>query len=102
MYTLSDLARISGAKRRSVQLWAEAGALKADPITNRMGPGVHRRFSRQEAQIAKLLFPLADIGLPIGKLLRVAESVRGKEWSGNFVIKNGPATLTVDLSYCVV
>ncbi|QKC84384.1 hypothetical protein [Mesorhizobium sp. NZP2077] len=75
-YTLADLTRIVGAKRRTIQLWAEAGAIKADDETERAGTGTHRRFSRREALIACLLKPFADYQMSIGFLIGIADSIR--------------------------
>ena len=76
MYTLADITRITGAKRRTVQLWAEAGAIKADPITERAGSGVHRTFSKEEVLIACVLNGFARHAISIGSLIRAAEGVR--------------------------
>ena len=75
-HTLADLTRISGAKRRSVQLWAEGGVLKADPTTERAGTGTHRTFGRDEAIIACVVHALAQSQIAIGELLRLADIVR--------------------------
>jgi hypothetical protein len=75
-YTLADLTKLTGAKRRTVQLWAEAGAIIADPGTDRAGTGTHRKFSHQEAIIALVINPLARLHVSIGDLLKVASSVR--------------------------
>jgi DNA-binding transcriptional MerR regulator len=75
-YLLSDVARITGAKRRSVQLWAEAGAIQAYPSTERAGAGIHRVFDETELYIACVLTAFAAHGLPIGKLLKIAGKLR--------------------------
>jgi hypothetical protein len=74
--TLADIAKITGAKPRSVQLWAEAGVLKADPITERRGSGVHRTFSRDEGLVACVVNAFAVQGVAIGNLLHAANGVR--------------------------
>jgi hypothetical protein len=76
MYTLSDLTRLTGAKRRSVQLWAEGGAIRAEEGTERQGSGIHRTFDRDEAIIACILAPFAETGAPIGRLIRIANGLR--------------------------
>jgi hypothetical protein len=76
LYSLSDLAEISGAKRRTVQLWAEGGALRAEPGSDRMGRGTHREFQQIEAVIAAILARLAPWNISIGKLRRIAEGFR--------------------------
>jgi hypothetical protein len=76
MYTLADLTRISGLKRRTVQLWAEGGALIAEPATERQGSGVHRLFSRSEAIICVMLAQLGSVSPPIGRLKFMAGLIR--------------------------
>lgn len=75
-YTLADLARVTGAKRRSLQLWADAGAIMADQSTDRAGTGTHRRFPRDEAIIACVVHAFALHQIAIGELLRIAAMVR--------------------------
>jgi hypothetical protein len=77
MYTLADITRMCGAKRRSVQLWAEAGAIVAEPGTSREGSGVHRVFDRNEVIIACILHGLAVQAVSIGKLVMLATLLRG-------------------------
>jgi DNA-binding transcriptional MerR regulator len=76
-YTLSELAKITGAKPRSIQLWADAGIIKAAAATERAGSGTHRRFDRQEAVIACVLTPFADQKIAIGGLSQIAHWLRG-------------------------
>lgn len=76
MFTLADLVRITGAKRRSLQLWADRGALKADPGTDAAGSGVHRVFSKDEAIIACVLNGFARQEVAIGNLVKVALGIR--------------------------
>lgn len=80
-YTLADLTRITGAKRRSVQLWAEAGVIRAKRDTERRGTGTHRRFSRDEAIIACIVHAFAKQQMSIGTLLMISKVVR--LWMGN-------------------
>jgi hypothetical protein len=75
-FTLADLVEITGAKRRSVQLWAEAGALVADSGTERAGTGVHRRFNRREAIIANILSALSRLRISIGVMVSIADTTR--------------------------
>jgi hypothetical protein len=75
-YTLADLAHITGAKRRSLQLWADARAIVAELPTDHAGTGVHRRFSRDEAIIACILSAFASHQISIGGLVQIAKSVR--------------------------
>jgi hypothetical protein len=76
MFTLADLVKMTGAKRRTVQLWSEGGAIKALPVTDRQGSGVHREFNLDEAMVAAVLVPFAEKGLPIGRLIFVGDTIR--------------------------
>jgi hypothetical protein len=75
-YSLSELVSRTGAKRRAVQLWADGGVLEGIQATDRAGTGVHRQFPTAEVQIAALLVPLANMGVPIGILKQFAARVR--------------------------
>ncbi len=76
-YTLADLVKITGARRRTLQLWAEGRVLEALPTTERQGTGTHRRFDRNEAIVACLLHGFArKMQMPIGVLLRISELLR--------------------------
>ncbi|MCZ6509367.1 MAG: hypothetical protein O7G13_11695 [Alphaproteobacteria bacterium] len=76
-YTLANLTEFTGAKRRTVQVWAEGGVIQAEASTSRAGTGVHRRFSRDEAIIACLVHAFARrLQSPIGVLLRISALVR--------------------------
>jgi hypothetical protein len=76
-YSLADLTKLTGAKRRSVQLWAEAGVVQADPGTERAGTGTHRRFSRKEAITACLVNAFAQrLQMPVGVLLHLSKVIR--------------------------
>ena len=82
-YSLADIVRISGGKRRSVQLWAEAGAIRAFSRTDRQGTGTHRRFSRDEVIIACCLDSLARRQVGIGELIRIGRGLRKFLNAGN-------------------
>lgn len=73
-YTLADLIKLTGAKRRSLLFWSDAGVLQAQRGTDRSGKGVHRRYSREEAVVAAILSGFAD--MTIGMLRSVAQAVR--------------------------
>jgi len=73
---LSDLVRITGAKRRALQIWADRGALRAEPETESSGSGVHRTFSREEAVIACVLTGFSQQEVAIGNLLKVSHGMR--------------------------
>ena len=75
-YTLADIVRISGAKRRSIQLWAEAGVIHAHSSTERRGTGTHRRFSKDEAIIASIINVFSKRQVAIGELQRLASALR--------------------------
>jgi DNA-binding transcriptional MerR regulator len=76
MYTLADLTRMAGIKRRTVQLWAEGGVLIAESATERQGSGVHRAFSRDEAIICLILSRFAQWNMSIGRLEKLAIAIR--------------------------
>jgi hypothetical protein len=77
-YSLAELTKIIGAKRRTVQLWAEGGVIQALPGTDRAGTGTHRRFSRDEAIIGCFVHAFSgELQLPIGVLIRLSRTVRG-------------------------
>src|SRR3984885_2906215 len=75
-YSLADVVKMSGGKRRSVQLWAEAGAIQAFSRTDKRGTGTHRRFSRDEVVIACCLNSLARRQVGIGELIRIGKGLR--------------------------
>jgi hypothetical protein len=83
-FSLSDLEDLTAAKRRSIQLWADAGVIRAYPRTDRRGTGTHRRFSRDEAIIGCIIAGLANRQRPIGELLRLSVVIRGFLNSGKF------------------
>ena len=66
--TLSEVAKVTGAKKRTIQVWADTGLIHPSNATSRRGTGVHRRFSEGEVKVAALLTPLANLGLTIGQL----------------------------------
>src|SRR5450759_1662022 len=70
-YSLADVVRMTGGKRRSVQLWAESGAILAYPATDKRGTGTHRSFSRDEVIIACCLNGLARRQVGIGELILI-------------------------------
>ena len=74
-YELSDIVRIMVGRKRTVQFWAEVGAIKADPVTERAGSGVHRTFSKVEVVIACVLNGFARHGISVGFLIRAAEGL---------------------------
>jgi hypothetical protein len=75
-YSLADVVRMTGGKRRSVQLWAESEAILAYPATDRRGTGTHRSFSRDEVIIACCLNGLARRHVGISELKRIGRGLR--------------------------
>lgn len=75
---LSDIARVTGAKPRSVQLWAEAGIVVPLPGTHREGPGAHRKYSLEEAAIACCIWPFAVEKVAIGGLKALSLATRAE------------------------
>lgn len=76
LFTLADIVRFTASKRRSVQLWAEGGVIRADPSTEREGSGVHRRFSKDEVIVACVIAAFANDNATIGSLIRLANGIR--------------------------
>src|ERR1019366_3730297 len=76
-FTLADLTRFTGAKRRSVQFWAEKKVILEDRTTELAGSGTHRRFSRSEAVMACLLPPFAiRLKISVGELVDISAGIR--------------------------
>jgi hypothetical protein len=75
-FTLSRLAEIARVPKRAMQLWADAGVIKADPSTMLAGSGVHRRFGRDELIIACVVAPFAKQKVAVGGLQTVSMAVR--------------------------
>ena len=75
-YSLSDIVSLSNARPRSVQLWADAAAILANPATEKRGTGTHRRFGRDEAIIACCLTGFARRQVGIGELKRIGRAIR--------------------------
>ena len=75
-YSLADLVEVTGANRRSVQIWAERSVLQALVGTEAAGTGVHRRFTRDEAIIACVVHAFAMRHIAIGGLLEISAAVR--------------------------
>jgi hypothetical protein len=75
-YSLADLVEITGAKRRSLQIWADRGVIQPIKSTINAGTGVHRLFSRTEAIIACIIHPFALRQIAVGELHQIAAIVR--------------------------
>jgi hypothetical protein len=76
LYTLSDLERRSGVKRRILQIWGETGVLVPEGATAHGGKGIHRRFPASEVIIAVLVKPLAAANIQVGHLAGLAGALR--------------------------
>ena len=50
--------------------------IQSTPDTDRAGTGVHRLFQGREVQVAALLVPLSELGMPIGVLRGFAGIIR--------------------------
>jgi hypothetical protein len=75
-YSLRDLVEVTGAKPRSLQLWADRKVIHAVADTDDAGSGVHRRFSRDEAIIACMVHAFALRQISIGELKVIAQIFR--------------------------
>lgn len=76
--SLADIARVSRVKRRTIQLWADVGVLRALPSTMLRGSGVHRRFTTSELKLAQTLRSFHDqaIAIAIGMIKEIADRIR--------------------------
>lgn len=74
--TLSEVIRRTGAKKRSLQLWTDAGIVRVAPSTDRAGSGVHRRYEEGEERLIAILAGLAKLNVPIGWLKYFASEFR--------------------------
>src|SRR5271157_1387816 len=88
--TLADIVKATGAKPRTVQLWADAGVIVPEPGSDREGSGRHRQFSKREAAIACIIAPFAVEKVAIGGLKAIAFGLRqemqldaGGIWASN-------------------
>ena len=75
-YSLRDLVEVTGAKPRSLQLWADRKVIHAVADTDDAGSGVHRRFSRDEAIIACMVHAFALRQISIGELKVIGQLFR--------------------------
>lgn len=73
-YTLADLAKLTGLKPRTLQLWAEGGVLRVDEVHG--GSGRYRRYGRREAIIACLMVPFHRLQMTIGQLVLISADIR--------------------------
>ena len=71
--TLSEVARATGAKPRTLQFWTSSGVLVPEKGTLHGGPGTHRRYPHQELEIAAILASLNGFNLQVGTLRSLAD-----------------------------
>lgn len=75
-YTIGEIAAAHGEKVRTVQFWADSGALQPKEGTGRKGKGTQRRFSETEMRLAGLAKRLAAMNSPIGEISDVLSRIR--------------------------
>ncbi|HYE70095.1 MAG TPA: hypothetical protein VD932_01055 [Aquabacterium sp.] len=95
-FTLAEIVARTGAKRRTVQLWADGGVLLSVAGTDRAGTGTSRQFYSWEVEIAALLVPLAEAGIQIGRLLQFSALLRSAILVGH--IKKAESDKRIDVS----
>ena len=74
--TLSQLAKCTGLKPRTLQFWTLNGVIQCDPETEHGGPGVPRRYSEDEVATALVLSEIIRMPLQVGALREIAERFR--------------------------
>lgn len=75
-YSLADLVKVTGAKRRSLQLWADREVIRPIPSTADAGTGIHRQYSRKEAIVACIIQGFALRQISIGELKFISIAIR--------------------------
>lgn len=75
IYSTKQLCNHAGTTYRRVDYWARHGVLNAYG-SNIPGSGVHRRWSRREVQLARVVARLADLGAQTPVLRQVAMNLR--------------------------
>ena len=88
-YSVAEIVKRTGALRRRVQLWADAGVIRSSAATQHGGSGTHRAFDGTELQIAALVTPLANLSMSIGLLKFFADEIR-PILCGNFLRRKWP------------
>ena len=83
MATLSEIAGATGAKPRTIQLWADAGVIIPEAGTDREGSGRYREFGKVEVIIACVVAPFAAEKMAIGGLLGIARALRMYQHEAN-------------------
>jgi DNA-binding transcriptional MerR regulator len=80
-YSVSDIAKATGLKTRTIQFWADKGVMRASSVTTDAGKGTHRSFSADELIIACLVHPLSlghkgNQVRSIGELKEISKNLR--------------------------
>ena len=73
---LSDLAKLTGLKPRTLQFWTTSGVIQPDEGTKHGGPGVHRRYRPTEVIIACIIAELSKFNFQVGMLGEIASYLR--------------------------
>lgn len=74
--SLSELAKLTGMKPRTLQFWAASGAIIPEEGTKHGGPGVHRKYPQAEVEIACVLAAISSFNLQVGALIAIANKLR--------------------------
>ena len=74
--TLSQLVKCTGLKPRTLQFWTLNRVIYCDPETEHGGPGVPRRYTKNEVAIALVLSEVIRMPLQVGALREIAERLR--------------------------
>jgi hypothetical protein len=72
----THVAQAVGATKRQVQLWSDAGVLRAVPGTDRAGRGRQRIYLKSELPLAALASFLSAYQIPIGRLQVIVSDLR--------------------------
>jgi DNA-binding transcriptional MerR regulator len=80
-YSVADVIKATGMKRRTIQFWADKGVIHATRPTQEGGSGVHRSFTRSEVIIACLIHPVSlgwrgDQTRSLGEIKEFASALR--------------------------
>jgi hypothetical protein len=80
-YTVADVIKATGLRRRTVQFWADKRVIHATKATQSGGHGVHRSFTRDELIISCIIHPLSlgwrrNQTRSLGELIELAKIIR--------------------------
>lgn len=73
---LSQLAKLSGVKARTLQYWTLSEVIRCEPESKHAGPGVPRRYPDEEVAITLILGEISKMPLQVGALRQIAEELR--------------------------